>query len=304
MLEEINAVRPPNPILTFKAAPGPTIARWVERKRQTMHVADLFQDLARHPWVGERQAGTAANLYTMTARQVDAELRALPYAQRLDMPQSGAYPIVTGAELGPGPNPWDLGSNQRYAQQRKLVGSMAGGPVGGPVPTTRARAPEGPAGPDAPRMPAMSIPRNDDPMDFVQTTNLPTGPGPGPGPATPAAPRSFVDRLKNVGGHLLNSTGEVGASAAAGGAAYLASGGNPTATALAVKTGSGVYRYFAPRTGRRVGARASYTGQLMRGRQLLRGVAGSVRRTTERTPPRGPRRAIGGAPPRRAIMGR
>lgn len=120
MIEDLSLPRPPNPIQKFRAPAGPTIAKWTERRKRTYHVSQFFQDLARHPWVGERQAGKAANLYTMTARGVDRELRALPYEQRLHLTRGGLWPIVVGGELGEGPNPWDAKSNRAYATQSKF----------------------------------------------------------------------------------------------------------------------------------------------------------------------------------------
>lgn len=106
MYETVTTPRGPNPIETFKAAPGPTIARWIERKARRKRELERFGDLQRHPWRGERQAGKARGIYANNVRTVDAELRAVPYEERMRNPPSGAYPLVMGLEVGTGPHPW------------------------------------------------------------------------------------------------------------------------------------------------------------------------------------------------------
>lgn len=132
---EINTVPyQPHPNLSIQTGPGPTIAAWKEHKSHRSRAYEVFGDIQIFPFVGERQAGRAANLYTMTARGVDQELRALPYSQRLVQPQSGTWPIVVGSELGPGPNPWDQRSNRVYRKQTGLhVGDR--GPIAPTLPT-------------------------------------------------------------------------------------------------------------------------------------------------------------------------
>lgn len=131
MLEIFTVPYQPHPNETHHAPPGPTLAKWIEHRQRRTRTKEVFGDLQVFPWVGERQAGKAANLYTNTARQVDQELRALPYAQRLVQPASGNWPIVQGSELGPGPNPWDPGSVAAYGRQRKNIRRNRGGPRGG-----------------------------------------------------------------------------------------------------------------------------------------------------------------------------
>lgn len=106
MYDLVTTPRGPNPILTYRSAPGPTLARWVVHRSRRKREAELFQDLQRHPWVGVRQAGHAVNLYGTTARQVDEDLRRVPYEVRLHNPPAGTFPLITGREVGTGPGPW------------------------------------------------------------------------------------------------------------------------------------------------------------------------------------------------------
>lgn len=254
MIEEVNTLWKPNPTVQFRAVWGPTIAKWNVHTRRTTHVAELFQDLARHPEVGVRQAGRASNLYTNTARGVDQELRALPYEQRLNMTRGGLWPIVVGGELGEGPNPWSAMSNKRYARDVKMFPRDGGGGGGGGGPpnmmdqrepsSTRPQGPAAPAG---------------------KATPLP-GPRP-PGLGGGAAPkdvdamagtrrRSFSERLANVGKHALNSAGEVGLTGgAAGAAAYFT--GDPRLAKTAGTLARFTYAKGAQALGIRTGVRST-----------------------------------------------
>lgn len=106
MYEVFVTERPPNPPEVYQAAKPLPPPQWRVIKARTKRVQERFGDLQRHPWVGERQAGRAVNLYNTTSRAVDAELRAVPYGERLRMPAGGAFPLVQGLEIGTGPNPW------------------------------------------------------------------------------------------------------------------------------------------------------------------------------------------------------
>lgn len=226
MIEELDLLWRPRPTEGFHAPPGPTIARWTEHRRRTVHVAETFGDLARHPWVGERQGGKAANLYTATARNVDAELRALPYAQRLEMPRSGNWPIVVGSELGEGPNPWD--HSGRYDQQRKRhnpgVRNPQGGAYGSDFPDTR--------------QPTKTLP--DGPATTITRTVARVGKwiygAPGAGKV-------------RVAKHFANSAAEVGVAGVAAYGTGLFTG-NPTAAAAAGSAAGAAYRHLGPKTGR------------------------------------------------------
>lgn len=274
MIEEIDNIRPANPTIKYRGVEGPTIAKWVEHKRRTYHVATAFQDLARHPWVGERQGGTAQNQYTMTARNVDAELRKLPYAPRLQMTRGGLWPIVVGAELGEGPNPWSQRSNKRYAMQEDTYGRGGGrrDGEGGAVPIqpTRGSADTRGQGPAAPAAPAAPLPRREE-RGFTE------GPRSGRRASAPDATygarytrRSPLERLGNVGGHVLSR----GIGAVAGLGAGLATGavsGNPVAAVGAARTAQGLIGAIAPVTGELRGARAPTQAQQRYNRAVNRG---------------------------------
>lgn len=219
MLLETSEPRGPTGTQLYQAAAGPTIATWKEHKSRRYKTAEIFQDLQRHPWVGERQAGRAMNLFDMRARGVDQDLRALPYGQRLQLPASGNWPVVQGIELGPGPNPWDPTSLASFRGARKR------GVVPGHV-----RSYE---------------PWNRTPPGERHTKKLPLDDGGYQTGPQASANRTWADRLGRVGKHAADKLGETVATALGAGGAYVATG----SVASAIKggqTGRGAYRRFSP----------------------------------------------------------
>lgn len=112
MYDVVTTPRGPNPIEVFKGPIPPALGNWIEHRSRRKREAEVFQDLQRHPWVGVRQAGYGraaqygTNLYGMTARAVDTEIRKVPYEVRLHNPPAGTFPLVVGEEMGTGPGPW------------------------------------------------------------------------------------------------------------------------------------------------------------------------------------------------------
>lgn len=121
MYDHITTPRGPNPIITFKAPPGPSIATWKIHKSRRKHEAEVFQDLQRHPWIGVRQAGHTVNLYGTRSMGVDRDLRKVPYEVRLHNPPSGNFPLIVGQDKGTGPGPWwnDTPDDQVEARGRR-----------------------------------------------------------------------------------------------------------------------------------------------------------------------------------------
>lgn len=198
MLLETSEPRGPAPIEVYQAGNGPTIATWKEHKTRRYKTSEIFQDLQRHPWVGERQAGKAMNLYDMTARGVDADLRALPYGQRLQLPASGNWPVVHGIEMGAGPNPWDPTSQSSFRGARKR--GVVPGRVKSYEPWNRD---------------AGERPRKKGAPDTADHTR---------GPAA-----SGESNFKRFGKHAAHKLGEVTVAALGAGAGYLATGNINTA---------------------------------------------------------------------------
>lgn len=147
MYEHVTEPWLPRPIDTFKGPPGPPTARWIEWKARRSRVSQRFGDLQVHPWRGERQAGFSRGLYANNARMVDRDLRAVPYPERLQNPPSGAYPLVHGAEIGTGPNPFHEGPDVRYVVGRRdqHPPNMPSTPAKVPVDKDMSSVPVGPA---------------------------------------------------------------------------------------------------------------------------------------------------------------
>lgn len=116
MYETVTNPRPPNPIIVFQAPKGPTLGNWSLHKSRRMRECERFGDLQRHPWVGERQAGKAANQYYRQAHGVDKDIRGIPYDVRVLQPASGTYPLLIGLENGPGPHPWHEETDAYFLQ--------------------------------------------------------------------------------------------------------------------------------------------------------------------------------------------
>lgn len=118
MYDVVTTPRGPHPIDTYRGAPPPAQGNWKEHKSRRQREAEVFQDLQRHPSLGIRQAGKAVNLYGMTSRSVDQELRKVPYETRLHHPPAGTFPLIVGREIGTGPNPWEANTDVDHVIDR------------------------------------------------------------------------------------------------------------------------------------------------------------------------------------------
>lgn len=118
MYDTVTQPKLPKSIDTFKGPPGPKLGTWGVVRSRRYRLSERFQDLQRHPWRGVQQIGRSRNLYHTRARQTAIDVRLTPYAQRIQLPSSGNYPVVQGLEVGSGPNPWMGPTDSRFVARR------------------------------------------------------------------------------------------------------------------------------------------------------------------------------------------